>query len=1228
MADIDYLIVAGGGAGSHGGGGGGGVVSGTFTAVTESKTVTVGAGGSSGNGGNSLVTGLTTASGGGRGATALGGVGSNGGCGGGGARNVDNLAAGGGGTGSQGGNGGAGSTSLGGSTGDDTSGSGGGGGAGPNNGGSGAFNNGTGAAGGGGFVSSISGTSTTYAGGGGGGGRLAGGAGGAGGGGAGSTTAGTAGTANTGGGGGGSNGTNADGGSGVVIFRYLTGGGVSATGGTVTTSGSYTIHTFTSNGTLTITTAIPQAVSGSITAAGSLVRSANRSLAGALTPAATLVKATQRALSGPIASAGTLIKSTARQLAGALAPSGALTAFRVVLRSVSGSIAPAGAIVKQANKVIAGVLAPAGSTLKRLARRLVGLLTPSGTTSRRRLTEGSIAITIAGSDYTSGVDLETLTKEETNDFITSNTCSFVYYGGTSPPTELQEIVITRILSGAREFAGTVLTVEQFYDGIRHNIGYRIHCQDFTWFFNKIRNSQKWSGAVSATTIATAIVGWDSGFTTTNIEAGLPTVTDFEVINRTRGEALKLLAEQISATVGKIDYSLDVHFRVTAAAVDLPADVTDVTKSGDNLVRQSASGQIRTRQRGLGVRVRIPTFIPSGSTTVAVESVDKLPASGQLQVGSRTLSFTAQTQTQTPSGIAGVAAAPTVALASTPAGGVLGAVRYCVTFETPDGETAPGAQSSEVTGATVAAPAAATAVAQHQVGVGVSGDWYVNTGVTFTRSGTSFSFPLSNAVPGCRVYIFGTSSGVFDGAWTITSVSGSTATVSGISSSAPASDTGSLQVITDGPLISGGTFSYKIAWLSQLGISALSSAFTISPAGVTATTTATAAGTTGGNLTALGTYTYFYTAYTENGEASPLTLLGAAHTLAGSNNAITLTINALSNGNGWHDGRIRGLRLYRGKTGETVPRLVADFSRSRLAALAAFSGAWTYTDTTADTALGALPASGVMGAAVGITSLPSWSDSRITGLMILRTVAGGSTYFPVGTVSSSSATGFLDTMSDAQLVLQAPVPTTAFGGHQVSLSNIATLAGATARNIYRLLGGVWRYCGTIPDNVTTTFTDKKEDAELGAPLKIGGYLTGLSALTADIVAGEIARLHVVRSDAAAAATVAATMGRGDGYFEGPVLDDDTLGQTGLEAACDAELTAFSAALREVTFRSRDVNLKPGTTITFNLGGTTNIVGTFVIQRVVTTEMDIADGLNPLHTVTAGPVLHTYRKSLGA
>jgi hypothetical protein len=59
----------------------------------------------------------------------------------------------------------------------------------------------------------------------------------------------------SGGGGGGSSSQNGGaGGSGIVIFRYLTSqnAGLQISGGTITTSGNYTIHTFTSTGTTTV----------------------------------------------------------------------------------------------------------------------------------------------------------------------------------------------------------------------------------------------------------------------------------------------------------------------------------------------------------------------------------------------------------------------------------------------------------------------------------------------------------------------------------------------------------------------------------------------------------------------------------------------------------------------------------------------------------------------------------------------------------------------------------------------------------------------------------------------------------------------------------------------------------------------------------------------------------------------------------------------------------------
>lgn len=266
---VKVLVVAGGGAGagggtSAGGGAGGLVYNGAYNISEGDNTVTVGDGGTAGattgdprggNGGDSVFGTITATGGGGGGGGVTNSVntyiaGKNGGSGGGGAAW---WGAGAKGTGVAG-------QGYNGSDGVDASPykGGGGGGAG---GVAGVPGSSTGGAGGLGLAYDISGTSLYYAGGGGGGvnGSGTGGTGGSGVGGNGSANSGTAtaGMANRGGGGGGAGGATIKaggaGGSGVVIVSYPNGTLV-ASGGTVTTSGGNTIHTFTTPGSSTFTT--------------------------------------------------------------------------------------------------------------------------------------------------------------------------------------------------------------------------------------------------------------------------------------------------------------------------------------------------------------------------------------------------------------------------------------------------------------------------------------------------------------------------------------------------------------------------------------------------------------------------------------------------------------------------------------------------------------------------------------------------------------------------------------------------------------------------------------------------------------------------------------------------------------------------------------------------------------------------------------------------------------
>jgi hypothetical protein len=236
--EVKILVIAGGAAGGGatanaadkaGGGGGAGdyIYSATYAVTPQAYTVTVGTGGTgvsgaSGNAGGTSVFNDQTATGGGPGG-GNGFAGGNGGSEGGGAEK-GNAAA-----GSQTGAG----TGNNGAAGNEAAGDGGGGG--------GAGSAGSGRSGGSGTANSISGSSVTYS---------VGGGGGQAGSGLGSSTStpgsGGAGRNRDGGAGAGGSGQN-----GRVIVRYVTADFGSCTGGTITTSGSDTIHTFTTSGTFT-----------------------------------------------------------------------------------------------------------------------------------------------------------------------------------------------------------------------------------------------------------------------------------------------------------------------------------------------------------------------------------------------------------------------------------------------------------------------------------------------------------------------------------------------------------------------------------------------------------------------------------------------------------------------------------------------------------------------------------------------------------------------------------------------------------------------------------------------------------------------------------------------------------------------------------------------------------------------------------------------------------------
>jgi hypothetical protein len=90
-----------------------------------------------------------------------------------------------------------------------------------------------------------------------------------------------------------------------------------------------------------------------------------------------------------------------------------------------------------------------------------------------------------------------------------------------------------------------------------------------------------------------------------------------------------------------------------------------------------------------------------------------------------------------------------------------------------------------------------------------------------------------------------------------------------------------------------------------------------------------------------------------------------------------------------------------------------------------------------------------------------------------------------TINDNTTTTYTDTTPDASLGAIPPTINTAGGGQSVHLSGLqrgtgASSAAVTGRKLYRRSAGmVLRLVATIPDNTTTTYTDTTPNASLGA-----------------------------------------------------------------------------------------------------------------------------------------------------
>lgn len=823
-----------------------------------------------------------------------------------------------------------------------------------------------------------------------------------------------------------------------------------------------------------------------------------------------------------------------------------------------------------------------------------------------------------------------------------NTATFVF---DTPVTGGQEVQIGlgSLDDDALQFGGEVQMLGQTYIGTPDaSTLYPVDLIDPTFRLNKRRPFGTWVN-VSATVIALKIrADFAPDFTTNHVQANLPAISinfdgsaDYMTCMRSLASAISTLT-----TIGKtkVDYADDIHLFLTPDDADAEPDPIDLTHPPLNdpspIQFTTDHSQLRTRGLGKGLGVAIPTDLVLGETIIPVpQAVSFNPNGGKVIAG--TTDQGAQTQRLTYTSVqlggggtlAGPGVQPSVAVTAVPtAGGGLsaGLYGYAYSWVTASGRTIPAPLATATTGilsAPVAAPAASSTP-----GPGLSEGAY-SYGVSFLTA-ASGETPAGPQVSVTTDHILNPTSAPSD---------------FGVSGSWPAA-----------------THSFLVAY-----------AFQAFPAGVSTALSPTTAYTLNlGDLwtqqvsgsvpndsritnvtiysSSDGGTTWFNVAgapVSPGGGFSIQFLPGVGTGLpAPTNTAVYTQVNLSAIPVGPLGTTQR--RLYRTLVGAGQLKLLATIPDNTTT---------TYTDSTADGSLGANAQ--VINSAVveqvnlsGLGTGPTGTISR----EIYRTAVGASQLKFVTTIADNTTTTFTDSVPDASLGGNAPTSDTSALTQPVGQINAGAVQALTAgSSAFQMNGGwasagqnVFRYTG-ISGN-TLTGIPASGPGSIVITIPYGNQIVALPALNGingwngiplPMAKGSSVNIWVQVDDLAAQSALGALEldehgNPTDGIREYLTINESA-GEALITAIVTADLATFSRPIVEADYYTRDVNSKPGSTVSidlavgkfnplvftpvFNVVSNWGLVGDFTIQDVQVT----FDGpaLYPLRHVKASSVSFT-------
>jgi len=768
--------------------------------------------------------------------------------------------------------------------------------------------------------------------------------------------------------------------------------------------------------------------------------------------------------------------------------------------------------------------------------------------------------------------------------------------------------------------------------------------DYTFALNRRRPIISYVGE-SATSLVKDLMGRFAppGYTTNHVQDGLPAVT----INFDGSEPLMSCIAQVATQINgraKIDYARDLHFFIPPESGLVPPDSITIVNPPLNdppISFHIDLSQVRTRVIGRGAGSQTPVDVGANETIIPLADVAMFTATGGRAVGGIT-DAGAKGQPLTYTGIraggggtiVGPGASPTAApsVAGQQGTGLLnGSYWYAYTWVTAAGETTPGPIGAINTGPFAppsshpTLPAAATAgpgpdAGSHRYGITfVSGSG--ETTVLTSSNSVTTSNDATPGPPGTAAQNGGNNSGLWpvgaQVAYVMTYIDPA-GVETGIG---PPSNT---VVATVG---SGGTFAQNIqlsnvpmptpgttqakriyrnvngAWTGRAHLSTVGSDRNWAQDGV------------GADFTQ-GTFT------------PPQTGIGLPRR--------TVAITGIQIG----PAGITARRLYRSRANQTDLFLVTTINDNTTT---------SYTDTTADAALGvAPPPTNTTAANQVVIYNVATGPSSVTSRKIYRTAVNSSQLKLLLTIADNTTTGnWTDAAADGTLGANAPTSNTS-GLTQVTGQ---VLAGSTSIPTagtapFASTGGwvitgqqVIRYTGvsgnsltgipaTGPGSIITTIPYNTQISPAPVLLGVTGVLRGMARGSAvhilvqrDNVTAQIA-LGQLERDSTGAPT--------DGIREYMIVDERR-SEPSLIAVCDADLATFADPTIGVTYQCRDPRTRAGSIVgialasgafspnafnpgAYNTGWLWGYSGYFLISEVTIT-FDPAPQLYPRYAVTA-------------